>query len=86
MSCLVPPACVFCHQYHRERNEHTDELPSCNAFSAIPDDIFMGLVDHAEPYPGDNGVRFGLLEADKEAFLELNEVRRELGLLRYRDP
>jgi hypothetical protein len=46
----------------------------------------MGLVDHAEPYPGDNGVRFGLLEADREAFLELNEVRRELGILTYRNP
>jgi len=41
MSCLIPSACVFCQHYHTERNEVTDELPSFDAFVAIPDEIFM---------------------------------------------
>ena len=86
MSCLIPPACVFCHHYHQERNEQTDKVPSCNAFSSIPDEIFMGHVDHSQTFPGDNGIRFRLLEAEKQAFLELNEIRRELGLLVYQEP
>jgi hypothetical protein len=83
VSCLIPSACVFCTHYHRERNELTGELPSCNAFGEIPDEIFMGQFDHVHEYPGDSGVRFDLLEADREDFLELNEVRREMGLLVY---
>jgi hypothetical protein len=86
MSCLFPSACVFCLHYHQERNEQTDELPSCNAFAEIPDEIFLGSFDHNEEFPGDNGIRFHLLEAERETFLELNEVRRELGLLAYREP
>jgi hypothetical protein len=85
MSCLIPSACVFCNHYHQERNEKADELPSCDAFAAIPDEIFMGWVDHTQAFPGDEGVRFDLLEAERQAFLELNAVRRELGLLVYEE-
>jgi hypothetical protein len=84
MSCLIPPACVFCHHYHHERNEQTTELPSCDAFSAIPEEIFMGRFDHSDPFPGDNGVRFLLIAAERENFLELNAAREELGLMCYR--
>ncbi len=86
MSCLIPPACVFCRHYHHERNEQTDELPSCDAFATIPDEIFLGYFDHNEEFTGDSGIRFRLAEAEREAFLELNAVRRELGLLTYREP
>jgi hypothetical protein len=86
MSCLIPPACVFCQHYHEERNEQTDEIPSCNAFAAIPEEIFMGTFDHATAFPGDSGIRFSLVEDERPSFLELNEVRRELGLLEYREP
>ena len=85
MSCLIPSACVFCRHYHRERNELTDELPSCDAFAAIPDEIFMGQFDHTDAFPDDKGVRFRLVEAERPEFLELNEIRRELGLLVYRE-
>jgi len=86
MSCLIPSACVFCQHYHVERNELTDELPSCDAFPAIPDAIFMGGIEHSEPIQGDNGAQFHLREEDREDFIELNEVRAEMGLLVYRVP
>lgn len=86
MTCLIPSACVFCGHYHQRRNEQTDELPSCDAFAAIPDEIFMGQFDHAHAFPGDQGVRFRLIEAERREFMELNEIRRELGLLVYREP
>jgi hypothetical protein len=86
MSCLIPPACVFCTHYHAARNEHSDALPSCNAFAAIPDEIFMGRFDHSAAFPGDRGLRFSLIESDRLAFQDLNAVRRELGLLAYPEP
>ena len=34
-------------------------LHSCKAFPVkIPQEIFTGLFDHREPYPGDNGIRW----------------------------
>lgn len=84
MSCLIPAACVFCRHYHAERNEQSPELPSCDAFTAIPDEIFIGGFDHSEAFPGDRGVRFTLIEAERQSFLELNAIRRELGLPWYR--
>ena len=86
MSCIIPSACVFCRHYHHERNEQCTELPSCDAFEAIPEEIFMGQVDHSEPFPGDHGVHFCLIETERQDFIELNEVRGELGLMIYRTP
>ena len=86
MSCLIPSACVFCQHYHTERNEVTDELPSCDAFVAIPHAIFMGEFDHMDAFHGDNGVQFRLREEDRKDFMELNQVRSEMGLLVYRVP
>ena len=34
MSCLIPPACVFCRHYHYERNDQSTEIPSCAEFRA----------------------------------------------------
>jgi hypothetical protein len=86
MSWIIPSACVFCEHYHQERNEHTDELPSCDAFAAIPETIFMGIHDHSKPYPGDKGIRFSVDATSHQDFLELNNVRRKIGLLVYRAP
>lgn len=86
MSWIVPPECVFCEHYHQARNERTDELPSCDAFDAIPDDIFVGSRDHSHPYPGDHGVRFQISEETRTDFMELNDVRRQVGLPVYRVP
>jgi hypothetical protein len=48
-------------------------------------DVIVQL-DHSRAFPGDNGIPFGLLGTEQQAFLELNAVRRELGLLVYEDP
>ena len=84
MVCLIPPACVFCRHYHHERNDRSTEIPSCDAFEAIPDEIFMGRFDHGDAFPGDNGVHFSLIEAERDNFVELNAIREELGLMTYR--
>jgi len=84
MICLIPPACVFCRHYHHERNDLSTEIPSCDAFESIPEEIFMGRFDHSEAFPGDNGVLFSLIAAERENFLDLNAVRKELGLMTYR--
>lgn len=66
--------------------EHTDELPGCDAFAAIPETIFMGIHDHSKSFPGDNGVRFSVDATDRKDFLELNNVRRRTSMLAYRPP
>lgn len=86
MSCMIPPACVFCEHYHHERNEQTDRLPSCNAFSAIPEEIILDSYDHSRAYPGDRGVRFSVDERYRTDFVELNGIRQEFGLSVYRVP
>jgi hypothetical protein len=40
----------------------------CDAFpDGIPEAILTSEHDHTEPYPGDNGVRFEVLELPEEA-------------------
>lgn len=52
---LAVPACFAC-RYLRKRGR-------CKAFpGGIPEAIITGENDHTEPYPGDNGIRFELLE------------------------
>ncbi len=39
---------------------------TCKAFPIeIPDEIFVGDIDHVEPYPGDNGIQFEPIEEPK---------------------
>lgn len=86
MSWMIPPACVFCEHFHSERNEHTDDLPSCDAFKAIPEEIFFGEHDHSLAYPGDGGVRFSVNDHFHHDFLDVNNLRRKLGMKVYRIP
>ncbi|WP_028490126.1 hypothetical protein [Thiothrix lacustris] len=81
MSCVLPPVCVFC-QHFLENNPDRE----CLAFEEIPNAIMDGKCDHIDPYPGDGGYRFQLIPAERETFLELNEVRREFELPEFRLP
>lgn len=52
------PQCMFCKHCHYDR--------TCDAFpSGIPASILNGENDHKNPYPGDNGIRFELLDEPK---------------------
>lgn len=52
------PVCIDCKHYINEKGE-----PKCAAFpEGIPEDIWMGEVDHSEPYEGDNGIQFEPIE------------------------
>lgn len=81
MSCVLPPVCVFC-QHFLENNPDRE----CLAFEEIPSAIMDGKCDHIDPYPGDGGCRFQLIPAERETFVELNEVRREFELPEFRLP
>jgi len=46
------PVCSFCN--HQRADHYT-----CDAFpDGIPEEIWVGRVDHKSPYPGDNGIMF----------------------------
>lgn len=47
-----PNLCFFC--------KHNIDFVSCKAYKKIPDEIIYGIVDHRNPYKGDNGITFEL--------------------------
>jgi len=50
------PVCTFC------KHEDPEVERKCRAFDKIPLEIWEGRNLHREPYPGDGGIRFELME------------------------
>ena len=43
--------------------KHSTTQLRCDAYpKGVPDDILDGGFDHTKPFPGDNGIRFELIE------------------------
>ena len=56
------PVCSYC------RHLRWDQERACDAFpapGAIPLDIWLGRLNHREPYPGDHGVQFEPIGAEE---------------------
>lgn len=81
MSCLLPPPCLFCAHYHHS-DAHDDAL-SCAAFEQIPDEIFCADILHSVGYPGDKGIQFELNQDLLDEFIEINNLRIDMGLEPY---
>ncbi len=58
-------SCADCKHFNRKT------WNSCDAFPfVIPIDIVMGLVGHVDPYKGDRGIQFELLDIKKDPRLK----------------
>jgi len=50
---------------HFQVKKSTPSIKRCDAFDEIPMEIWCEENDHTQPYPGDKGIRFELLELKK---------------------
>jgi len=61
---LISKVCSKCKNYDpKSFNLKKGIIGTCKAFpDGIPEDIWLGKVDHKKPYPRDNGIRFEEIE------------------------
>lgn len=52
--------CLKCDNFLGSVNSKKQNTGRCFAFDIIPKEIFLGIVSHDKPYPGDNNFRFEL--------------------------
>lgn len=53
------PTCIDCRHFGEPKKDEFAMGFWCRAFlEGIPTPIIMGVVNHAEPYMGDGGIRF----------------------------
>jgi hypothetical protein len=71
---LLHRLCNCCTRRHKGTHP-----PTCDAFpERIPTDIRLMRADHRQPYDGDNGIRFELVEGMEEEYrLALNKLTPE---------
>ena len=55
---MTSDQCITCKHYLG--------LMECEAYKRIPQIIFTGEHDHAEPYKNDNGIRYEPLEKEQK--------------------
>lgn len=66
MTILPQPACMTCRHYRRH------EPVTCDAFpDRIPDLVWLEGDPHTGPIPGDHGIRFEPIEAEKPPYRPL---------------
>ena len=80
MTSVAPPICGGCTHLVRTPEGRDLADPRCDAFpQGIPWEILLSRVDHREPYPNDQGLRFEATTpegASYAAFLFADEATR----------
>lgn len=69
------PDYLFCLHYHHKPDERDWD---CIAFHEIPDCIFVGGFTHIGAIQGDGGVRFELNPDYQEAYIDVEDLRRQI--------
>jgi hypothetical protein len=71
--------CFGCARFRPYDRDHPDGA-YCAAFpEGIPDDLLFQNVDHTQPYPGDNGIRFLAKSQDEDQLVSTVTLTRKKG-------